>query len=180
MASPDWYSVKIPVQGIDTDILVAWLDMSEVHAIIEGELYFEAFVTRDNLKGLLEMMSEKYSFTKDQLDVTQQEDKNWNQLWESSFDPVIIDNIMIRANFHPQPPKEMTDILIQPKMAFGTGHHETTFQMMQKLNSMDVSGANVLDYGCGTGVLSVLALKKPIIHLDAIDIQEEAVENTLE
>lgn len=180
MDNPDWLSISIPVAGIDTEILVAWLDQCQVDTIVEHDNYFEAFVTSDKLEDVLSMLSQKYSLSKDDLEIIKQENKNWNQEWESNFDPVIVDNIMIRACFHEAPGNDMIDILIQPKMAFGTGHHETTFQMMQKINMMDLEGKRILDYGCGTGILGILALKKKIDHLDAIDIQEEAVENTVE
>lgn len=106
--------------------------------------------------------------------------KNWNQEWESNFNPVEVDDYCyIYADFHPM--KEGFDhaIRIAPKMAFGTGHHETTFMMMQQMRQIDMRGKKVADIGCGTGILSVLAAKKGAL-VYGIDNEYPAYENALE
>ncbi|MEE9438443.1 MAG: 50S ribosomal protein L11 methyltransferase [Saprospiraceae bacterium] len=109
------------------------------------------------------------------------EPQNWNALWEASFDPVIIDEFcVIRADFHDTMPNIKHDIIINPKMAFGTGHHETTFMMISAMEKMGLSSKSVFDYGCGTGVLSILASKLGAHPIDAIDIEEESYNNTIE
>ena len=107
--------------------------------------------------------------------------QNWNALWESSFDPVRIDNFcMVRADFHDADSKVKHDIIINPKLAFGTGHHETTYMMISAMEGLDMGSKSVFDYGCGTGVLAVLASKLDSDPIDAIDIENESYENTIE
>ncbi len=108
------------------------------------------------------------------------EDKNWNEEWESNFDPIVVnEKCAVRAPFH-QPMGYEREIVIMPRMAFGTGHHETTQLMIDRILSLDVKGKNVLDMGCGTGVLGVVALVEGAMHVDAIDIDEWAFDNVLE
>ncbi len=109
------------------------------------------------------------------------EPQNWNALWESSFEPVVVDDFcVIRADFHIKQENVEHDIIINPKMAFGTGHHETTYMMMSAMRNMTLTDKSVFDYGCGTGVLSILASKLNSGDIDAIDIEEESYENTIE
>lgn len=109
------------------------------------------------------------------------EPQNWNALWEASFEPVLVDDFcVVRADFHEKPKDVIYDIVINPKMAFGTGHHETTYMMMAAMRDFDMKGKSVFDYGCGTGILAILASKMGSEFIDAIDIEEESYENTLE
>ena len=106
---------------------------------------------------------------------------NWNAEWEKNFDPVIVaDRILIRAPFHEVEGQFDYEILIEPKMAFGTGHHETIFMVLKEMLDMNFEGKEVLDYGCGTGILAVLADMKKAKRVDAIDYDENAVRNALE
>lgn len=106
---------------------------------------------------------------------------NWNEIWEKSFDPVVIaDRLLIRAPFHSVEKSYEHEIVIEPKMAFGTGHHETTFMVLEAMLDMDFAGLDVLDYGCGTGILAVLAAQKGAKQIDAIDYDENAVRNAQE
>jgi ribosomal protein L11 methyltransferase len=108
-------------------------------------------------------------------------DQNWNAVWESQYDPVLIDNrCMVRAPFHPQPVGLEFDIVIMPKMSFGTAHHETTKLMIQYLLSMQVSGKSLLDMGSGTAVLAILARMKGAFPVSAIDNDEWAYNNAVE
>lgn len=107
--------------------------------------------------------------------------QNWNAVWESNFDPIIIDNkCVIRAPFHTNTPKCEYEIIIEPKMSFGTGHHETTFLMLKTILEIDFTNKTVLDMGCGTGVLAILAKLKGATNITAIDIDEWAYTNTIE
>lgn len=109
------------------------------------------------------------------------EDQNWNAVWESNFEPVIIDGrCMVRAPFHPKSNEVEFDIEIEPKMSFGTAHHETTAQIISLLLNTDVKGKTVLDMGCGTGVLAILAAMKGATEITAIDNDEWAYRNSLE
>ena len=109
------------------------------------------------------------------------EPQNWNAQWEASFQPVEVRKFCrIRADFHPQVEGFEHDIVINPKMAFGTGHHETTWMMIDAMSKIDFSNKSVLDFGAGTGVLAILAEKLGSKHNDAIDIEEESYLNTIE
>lgn len=107
--------------------------------------------------------------------------KNWNEEWEKNFDRVEVgDQLLIRAPFHAPSNKFTYEIVIEPKMSFGTGHHDTTFLMAQQLMKLDVKGKSVLDMGCGTGILAILASKLGAATVKAIDIEEWAFLNTKE
>lgn len=106
--------------------------------------------------------------------------KNWNAVWEAGFRPIRVDDFVgIRADFHPPTEGVRFDLLINPKMAFGTGHHATTFQMVQAMRALDFSDKKILDYGCGTGILAILAKKLGAGETDAVDIEQPSYENTL-
>ncbi len=108
--------------------------------------------------------------------------ENWNARWEENFQPVRVGDFCgIRAAFHPPfAPPVRHDLIIQPKMAFGTGHHETTFMMVDLMRDLPFSGSTVFDYGCGTGILGILALRMGAYRVLAIDVEEEACVNTRE
>jgi ribosomal protein L11 methyltransferase len=132
---------------------------------------FEAFLKESNL-----------SFNKSSI-----QHENWNAKWESSFEPIVvpyIDNPQIfacvRANFHPINNDAKFDLLITPKMSFGTGHHPTTFQMIQEMSVLNFENKIVLDYGTGTGVLAVLAEKLGAQKVVAIDYDVLCYDNTVE
>jgi ribosomal protein L11 methyltransferase len=110
------------------------------------------------------------------------EDKNWNEEWEKHyFNPIVIDNrCCIHSSFHQPEDEFQYRILIDPKMAFGTGHHQTTLLMLKEILSMDFTGKSVLDMGCGTAVLAILASMRGANPITAIDIDEWAFNNTLE
>lgn len=108
-------------------------------------------------------------------------EENWNRLWEQEYDPVLVSGrVHVRASFHPLPEKVEFDILIDPKMSFGTAHHETTKLMIAQLLKEHANGATVLDMGCGTAVLAILAEKMGAQKVVAIDNDRNAVENARE
>jgi ribosomal protein L11 methyltransferase len=109
-------------------------------------------------------------------------EQNWNAIWESNFDPVRVgDFVGIRAHFHPvfDPPVEY-EIKITPKMSFGTGHHATTFSVMQLMQNLDFKGKTVYDFGTGTGILAILAEKLGASKVHAVDNDDWCVENAEE
>ncbi len=109
------------------------------------------------------------------------EGKNWNEVWESSFEPILVDNrCLVKASFHTNTPQTEYEIIIDPKMSFGTGHHQTTYLMISALLNHSVQGLKVLDMGCGTGVLAILAEMRGAAKVVAIDNDEWAYRNTLE
>ena len=109
------------------------------------------------------------------------EETNWNQVWESSFEPVVVDDfVAVRADFH-EPIKGIKhEIVITPKMSFGTGHHATTYMMLEQMGKLDFKDKRVLDFGTGTGVLAILAEKMGAKKIIAIDNDEWSIENANE
>jgi len=107
--------------------------------------------------------------------------RNWNAEWESSFQPVEVGKaVRIRADFHPSVPGFAHELVITPRMAFGTGHHATTRMMVQAMGGLDLAGRTVCDLGCGTGVLAILAERMGASTVTAIDIDQGAVDNARE
>lgn len=157
-----------------------------------GELGFESFV--ENEEGLLayilksewkeQILNDLFVLQHPDFEITwtskEIEQQNWNAEWEKNFHPIRVgDGCMVRAPFHAK--EEVTfDIVIEPKMSFGTGHHETTYMMLQHILNTDFEGKSVLDMGCGTGVLAILAKMKGARSADAIDIDEWCYLNSLE
>ena len=112
--------------------------------------------------------------------ITEIEQVNWNEEWEKNFSPIVVEDLCtVRANFHPVP-NTRYDIVITPKMSFGPGHHETTYMMLQQLLPLSLEGAKVLDMGCGTGILAIMAALRGARDITAIDIDPWCVENATE
>ncbi len=109
------------------------------------------------------------------------EPKNWNEEWESNYEPVIVDDfVAVRAHFHEPIKNVMHEIVITPKMSFGTGHHATTWQMMKLMQEFDFANKTVFDFGCGTGVLAILAEKLGAASVVALDYDDLCIENSTE
>jgi len=109
------------------------------------------------------------------------EEKNWNEVWESNFQPVVVDDFCsIRASFHEPISGTEHEIVITPKMSFGTGHHATTYMMISQMRDIDFTGKTVFDFGTGTGILAILAEKLGAASVKAIDVDEWSIENTIE
>lgn len=107
--------------------------------------------------------------------------QDWNAVWEKNFDPILLgDQCFVRAPFHNSKPDIKFEIIIEPKMSFGTGHHETTYLMLKTILELNCENKTVLDMGCGTGILSILASHKGAKEITAIDIDEWAYHNTIE
>lgn len=113
---------------------------------------------------------------------TDAEDKNWNEEWEKNFyQPLVVDDLcVVHSTFHKDVPTAKYDIIINPQMSFGTGHHATTTQMIQEILHHDMTGAKILDMGCGTSILAILARMCGAAHCTAIDNDEWCVKNSLE
>lgn len=128
--------------------------------------------------ALLHDLQRVYSFSWDKKFLPAQ---NWNEIWESNFQPVIVEDFCaVRADFHAPIAGVQHELVINPKMAFGTGHHETTWMCLRALRNLPCDGARLLDYGCGTGVLAILAARLGAADVEAVDIEEESYRNTLE
>jgi ribosomal protein L11 methyltransferase len=109
------------------------------------------------------------------------EEQNWNSVWESNFSPVIVDDFcVVRADFHAPVSGVQHEIIITPKMSFGTGHHATTYMMMHQMRDMDFSGKSVFDFGTGTGILAILAEKLGAEKVYGIDVDDWSIKNAEE
>ena len=167
---------------IAIDILVAELGQVGFESFTENPDGVEAYIQKADwnaslLDDIQILQSEEVTFS---YDVKEIEQVNWNEEWEKNFDPIVVaDQVSVRAPFHKNPGLKY-DIIIEPKMSFGTGHHETTHLMIQHLIALDLQGKKVLDMGCGTGILAIFAEMKGATALDAIDIDNWCYENSLE
>lgn len=165
-----------------TEILIAALAESEFESFEENDDDMNAYIRADEdneefVKEVLRNLSEpRITYLRYEL-----EQQNWNQIWESNFKPILVDDkCYIRAEFHSPKPEIPYEIIIQPKMSFGTGHHETTRLMVRYIVESEFNGKRVLDMGCGTSVLGILAMKRGAKSVEGIDIDDWAVENSAE
>lgn len=142
----------------------------------------KAYIRRDLLADCMERSDEllaRYGVTERRYIAI--EPQNWNALWEQNFTPVDVDGrILIRAPFHPAQPGYELEAIVMPRMAFGSGHHATTCLVASTLCDRPLTGKRGLDMGCGTGVLAIVAAKRGAASVDAVDIDEWAVENCRE
>jgi ribosomal protein L11 methyltransferase len=148
-------------------------DNGTVSAFIQAPLYSTELVSRLSSDEFVEFL--------DSFRIERIADQNWNAVWESQYEPVLIDGrCSVRAPFHPRQAGIEFDIVIMPKMSFGTAHHETTKQMIQYLLSLYIEGKSLLDMGSGTAVLAILARMKGAKPVTAIDNDEWAYNNAME
>lgn len=181
----NYYEIEIiPPQYSEekVEILIAVLSDLPFDTFEEMETGLKAFIQEpdwsESVEEQLIEMSQMFEFTYKKTFVPYQ---NWNVIWESNFQPIKVDNFVgLRADFHSPTEGVVFDLVINPKMAFGTGHHETTFMVMQFMQDIDFIGKKVLDYGCGTGVLAILASKLGATVIEAVDIEEASFDNTIE
>ena len=173
------------VQDYQKDLLIDELAGIGYNTFEDTQDGFAAFVDFDHyseqeLKEMLFQFDNELEYT---YTITEIAAENWNEEWEKNFEPLIIDeHCYVRATFHQPQPQYTYEIVIDPKMAFGTGHHQTTTMMMQYILSADLSDKSILDMGCGTGILAILASKRGAAKLIAIDNDEvcylSAIENS--
>lgn len=178
------YNFKIQPRDPWVDILMSDLSDLPFDTFEETELGFEAYIPQKfNSKEVFELI-ESYKEKPElsiEFEVQEIAAQNWNAEWESSFTPVSVGNFCnIRADFHPITNEFKHEIVITPKMSFGTGHHPTTYLMVQEMSQLKFDGKKVLDMGSGTGVLAILAKKLGATDVLGIDIEEWAVENAIE
>lgn len=164
-----------------TEIISNSLDGSLVVGVEMGldrlMIYFESM---ENAKAELNSIDELHPDYILSSEIFRVEKKNWNEIWESNFKPVEIDNFCrIRAPFHSQSEKYKFEIIINPEMAFGTGHHATTSMMIKSMRNLDFKGKTVFDFGCGTGILSILACYLGAKDVIGNDIELEAVTSAI-
>jgi len=174
--------LKLNFKLEQTEILLAFLQMLPFDSFEEHPNALDAYIAEKDfteaIKSEIETLKQRFTF---EYQVENLPNKNWNEVWEANFQAIIIDDFCgIRADFHPPNSSVQHEIVINPKMAFGTGHHETTFMMVQAMRNLSFADAEVFDYGCGTGILAILAAQLGAKAVDALDIEEAAIENCLE
>jgi ribosomal protein L11 methyltransferase len=173
----------ITTEDYQQDLLINALGEIGFDTFEELELGFKAYIPVDNFDEavLIEQLTpyrELFTFS---YEVTLIPQKNWNEVWESNFEPIEIgDKIYVRATFHAPKPAFPYEIVIDPKMAFGTGHHQTTSMMLALMLENEYKGKNVLDMGCGTGILAIMASKLGATRVTAIDYDPVCYESTIE
>jgi ribosomal protein L11 methyltransferase len=176
------YNFTLSPKEPTTEILIAELGNAGFESFVESEDGVTAYIQKKEwnasiLDDIFVLNSEEFSIEYNQNEVAQ---TNWNSEWEKNFEAIQVDDLVsIRAPFHARPNLKY-DIVIEPKMSFGTGHHETTHMMVQHLLKLDLENKKVLDMGCGTGILAIFAEMKGAKPVDAIDIDNWCYENSLE
>ncbi len=176
------YHFTISPLELGSEILIAELGEKAFESFIETETGVSAFVQKNQWDEkilediqILDNPEFKIEYTFEEI-----EQVNWNEEWEKNFEPIDVDGkCHVRAPFHEKTDAEF-DIVIEPKMSFGTGHHETTHMMIQHLLETDLVGKKTLDMGCGTAILAILAEMKGAQPIDAIDIDNWCYLNSIE
>lgn len=175
--------VRITASPDQADILLAELGEIGFDIFEDSDTGLIAYCQTDlfDLAVFKDLISRYQFLGPIEYEIQEIEKQNWNAVWETNYDPIrISDLVFIRANFHPSEPGYQMEIVINPKMSFGTGHHETTFQMSQALFDLDLAGKTVLDAGTGTGILAFVAKKLGASFVRGFDIDEWSVENSIE
>lgn len=167
------------INAEQAQILIALLSDCGFEGFEEADTLLKAFITEEKFseQELIDIITPfKLSYK-----ILFIEHQNWNAQWESSFKPVKIKNFAaIRATFHEPVDNVKHEIIITPKMSFGTGHHATTFLMMEKMSEHDFTNKKVLDFGTGTGILAILAAKMGAMAVTAIDNDDWSLKNAVE
>ena len=176
------YDFNVSPKEPATEMLIAQLGYVGFESFVEQDHGVTAYIQKQEwnskiLDDVFLLHSNEFNITFEYNEIAQ---TNWNEEWEKNFNPIQVDDLVsIRAPFHTNPSLQF-DIVIEPKMSFGTGHHETTHMMVQHLLALDLDTKKVLDMGCGTGILAIFAEMKGAKPIDAIDIDSWCYENSLE
>lgn len=179
----DYIELTLQIDADFVEILMAELGELGFESFVETDEGLEAYIQEDifddmAVKQMLENYAARTAISYQFKKIIRQ---NWNEEWEKNFQPIQIgEQIFVRADFHEPMPDFPYEIIITPKMSFGTGHHETTSMVMEHQLTIDHTNKKVLDVGTGTGILAVLASKLGAAQISAFDIDEWSVENTIE
>lgn len=176
------YHFTIEPKEPGAEILIAELGETAFESFVETENGLSAYVQKDLWDEAI--LDDIYILKSDEFKIEytfeEIEQVNWNEEWEKNFEPIDVDNTCrVRAPFHEKKDVKY-DIVIEPKMSFGTGHHETTFMMIQHLLETELKGKKTLDMGCGTAILAILAEMRGAQPIDAIDIDNWCYLNSIE
>ena len=176
------YTFEVSPKEPGTEILIAQLGFAGFESFIENENGVTAYIQEGDWNT--QILEDIQILNSDEFEISYIEEIieqiNWNKEWENNFNPIQVDDLVsIRAPFHENPNLKY-DIVIEPKMSFGTGHHETTHMMVQQLLDLNLADKKVLDMGCGTGILAIFAEMKGANPIDAIDIDNWCYLNSIE
>lgn len=174
------YSFTLPTSDIQHDMLTTMLGDMGFDSFMDDDITLKAYCTEDQRDDLaVEELLRMEPFNGIHLlAVEEMPDKDWNEVWEASYQPVVVnDRCRVRAPFHEADPHFELDLVIEPKMSFGTANHETTAQIITLMLETDFKGKDVLDMGSGTAVLAILAKKLGAARVVAIDNDEWAYNN---
>ncbi len=173
-----------PYSSENAEIIIAFLSQSGFESFSDEAPVVKAWIPENLFKLDVQDFVQNLQIDNIKIDIKHRliKEQNWNETWEKNyFEPILIaDKCIIRSTFHENTPKLKYEILIDPKMSFGTGHHETTFLMMEEILDIDVQGKTILDMGCGTGILAILSAQKGAKEICAVDIDKWSYNNTLE
>lgn len=177
--------IKIEIETSEelSDMLIAELSELGYDSFLYTDNGFEAAIVAEDYRftSLKDILSKYSGLGPIVYNTSQVAKENWNKLWESNYDPIeIADKCIVRAPFHELSKSYDYDLIITPKMSFGTGHHQTTHLMLSQELEMDFTGKKVFDIGCGTGILAIMAIKRGATSTEACDVEDWAVENTKE
>lgn len=177
----DYYGIILATTPATGEILMAFLADLPFDNFEEKSIGLIAYIPvkdwNKTVETVIQDLQKKYTFTYEKKLIPY---RNWNAEWKASFQPIVVNAFCaVRASFHPRNPNVPFDLIIDPKMAFGTGHHETTYSMLEMMKSLNFKSKKVLDYGCGTGILAILASKLEANPISAVDIEIESYENTI-
>lgn len=176
------YHFNVEPKELGSEILVAELGELPFESFMESEFGVVAYIQKQYwyesiLDSVFILTSPEFVIS---YHIEEIEQVNWNEEWEKNFEPIDVDGLChVRAPFHPKTEAQF-DIVIEPKMSFGTGHHETTHMMIQHLLTTDLEGKKTLDMGCGTAILAILAELRGAEPIDAIDIDNWCYLNSIE
>ena len=173
----DSIQINIEANEEQQEILISQLEELNANGFEQTQGSLIAYFPANNFESYaVNEVLKPYHFS-----ITTLEERNWNELWEQNFEPVVVDDFCaIRAEFHKPFNNIAYEIVITPKMSFGTGHHATTHMMIQQMKDMDFKGKKVFDFGTGTGILAILAEKLGSKEVKSIDIDEWSIENARE
>ncbi|MEA5426370.1 50S ribosomal protein L11 methyltransferase [Arcicella lustrica] len=180
----NYIEVKLNINPEFSDIFMAELGEIGYETFTEEAEGLNAYITEDlfSEENLDEIMERYLAMTPISYSYSTLEKKNWNEEWEKNYEPILAANgrVRVRANFHEPDPSIQYELLINPKMSFGTGHHETTSMVLSLQMEIDHQAKKVLDVGCGTGILAIFASKLGASEVAGFDIEEWAAENSRE
>lgn len=180
----NYIEVKLNINPEFSDIFMAELGEIGYETFTEEAEGLNAYITEDlfSEENLDEIMERYLAMTPISYSYSTLEKKNWNEEWEKNYEPILAANgrVRVRANFHEPDPNIQYELLINPKMSFGTGHHETTSMVLSLQMEIDHQAKKVLDVGCGTGILAIFASKLGASEVAGFDIEEWAAENSRE